>query len=154
VFQGAPLRGCQFTFACDGALARAPRGEAWQGALALAGQALDGLVEPSVGASTHYHTLAVHPLWDVTMQPTRRIGDHQFYRFHGRLGESAVLDGQYAGVEPERPFATPILAVSTHQPRAAHPGAAAFAVWGLPLATVSARGGAIVVAATPATLER
>ena len=57
VFQGQERRtGCQFTFTCDGALARLPDPAKWARAQVLAQQALAGAVVAKVGYATHYHT--------------------------------------------------------------------------------------------------
>ncbi len=86
VFQGATrATGCQFTFTCDGAMARRPTGPALDAALATAESALTGLVEPSVGWSTHYHTRWVVPYWAPALGKTALIGAHYFYRIPGRL---------------------------------------------------------------------
>jgi len=164
IYEGAPRRGCQFTFACDGSLDRPPRGPGWRTALAVAEQALDGFVEPSVGASTHYHTVAVHPLWDEEMQMVRRIGAHQFYRAPGLLGDPSALTGVYQGGEPDiadlgvRSQPDPAtLYSSLHGPpkleRAARHAVemapmarpAAFSIWGLQVATVRPNGDAVAV---------
>lgn len=147
VYEGAAHKGCQFTFACDGSLAHAPVGGGWRAALAIADQALDGYVERSVGASTHYHTTAVHPLWSATMTPTRQIGAHQFYRFPGVWGGVSMLEGVYAGAEPEINLARSAQATSNTAPlrrtiALAHP--ASFSVWGLQVAMVRA-GGAVIM---------
>ncbi|CAN5526142.1 hypothetical protein BH10PSE3_BH10PSE3_41230 [soil metagenome] len=50
VMQGSERKtGCQFTFTCDGALARAPNPTVWLRARAVAAAALNGKVEKSVG---------------------------------------------------------------------------------------------------------
>ncbi len=150
VYQGAPYRGCQFTFACDGSLARTPARDAWQTARAVAEHALAGYVETSVGASTHYHTTWVHPNWSATMTPTLRIGAHQFYRFPGAVGGVGALSGVYAGVEPVISKATLIgVAWSPARPSRPLPAIAPkqdeFSVWGLEIATIRPGGGVVRV---------
>ena len=50
VFQGSTLStGCQFTFTCDGSLARRPSPTAWKQAVQVADRALDGYVQKDVG---------------------------------------------------------------------------------------------------------
>ena len=161
VYQGAPRPGCQFTFACDGALARAPQPRAWREALEIADRALDGFVAAEVGASTHYHALWVRPAWSAALRPTLRIAAHQFYRLPGGLGEAAALTGVYAGAEPAidlhvagaAPTARLRLASARAMARSgaeaglAAPLPADFSVWGLTIARVTPRrSGAIVVA--------
>src|SRR5690606_26226798 len=64
VFEGAErATGCQFTFTCDGSLARAPSAAGWKRAEAVAEAALDGFVDEAVGHATHYHAVYVVPYW-------------------------------------------------------------------------------------------
>src|SRR5690606_41859712 len=65
VFQGAERStGCQFTFTCDGSMARRrPSVQAWESARQAASFALDGYADGTVGHATHYHTDWVHPYW-------------------------------------------------------------------------------------------
>ena len=57
VFQGQErTTGCQFTFTCDGALARTPGETAWARAREIARRALAGKVYAPVGYATHSHT--------------------------------------------------------------------------------------------------
>ncbi len=156
VFQGAARPGCQFTFACDGSLARAPAPRGWAEAEAVAAAALDGFVADPVSASTHYHALYVRPAWSTRLLPTLRIGAHQFYRFPGSGGEPARLVGAYAGVEPDAGVGilAPSADLSAANRRtvsarfvAVHaPAAAAFTVWGLGVALATPqRNGAVSI---------
>ena len=98
VFQGADrTTGCQFTFTCDGSLARRPSTTAWDTARNIAQAALAGRVEPSVGTSTHYHTIFVVPYWASSLQKITTLGAHIFYRFPGFWGTRAAYNGAYAG---------------------------------------------------------
>jgi len=81
--QGAPAPGCQFSFMCDGSLARKPSPEAWRNAETIARAALNGYVETSVGAATHYHADYVVPVWAATMLKLTKLGRHIFYRWPG-----------------------------------------------------------------------
>jgi spore germination cell wall hydrolase CwlJ-like protein len=104
VFQGSwRPTGCQFTFTCDGALARPPRPAAWQRALGIAADALAGYVEPSVGTATHYHADWVAPVWRLQLVKIAQIGTHIFYRWPGRMGGRAGFAMAYAGVEDTIP---------------------------------------------------
>ncbi len=87
VFQGA-LRGtgCQFSFTCDGSQRRALSRRTWAAAVLIAGQAIDGLLPPSVGAATHYHADYVAPRWAPAMVRVGQIGAHIFYHFPGPAG--------------------------------------------------------------------
>ncbi|WP_245653754.1 cell wall hydrolase [Novosphingobium rosa] len=101
VFQGSEkTTGCQFTFTCDGALARLPNRYFWERAQAVARAALAGYVFRPVGLATHYHTFAVHPYWDAAMNFIGQIGAHRFYRLPGPAGEGAAFRFAYAGGEP------------------------------------------------------
>ena len=102
VYQG-PMRaggGCQFSFTCDGSLARQPSRDAWSRARALAAEALAGRIYAPVGLSTHYHTHAVSPGWAPRLQWTTAIGAHTFYRLPGAPGEARAFAAAYAGSEP------------------------------------------------------
>ena len=101
VYQGTE-RGdikCQFTFGCDGAMARVPNQTAWQRARRVAMAALGGSVYAPVGLATHYHTLAVHPNWSTTLKPVAVIGAHIFYRWQGGAGTPAAFSARYTGLE-------------------------------------------------------
>ena len=64
VYQGAELpTGCQFTFTCDGSLARQPIPSIWSRARKIAMEALSGHVFAPVGHATHYHADYVLPYW-------------------------------------------------------------------------------------------
>jgi hypothetical protein len=83
VDQGAPAPGCQFSFMCDGSLTRKPAPDAWRDAEMIARAALNGYVETSVGAATHYHADYVVPVWAATMLKLTKLGRHIFYRWPG-----------------------------------------------------------------------
>jgi spore germination cell wall hydrolase CwlJ-like protein len=100
VFQGANLpTGCQFTFTCDGSLARPPSPPFWRAAQEVARRALEGYVQKDVGLATHYHTVWVVPYWQQTVLKVGQIGPHVFYRMSGALGAAPAFTGQYAGTE-------------------------------------------------------
>lgn len=101
VFQGAERRtGCQFTFTCDGALARRYSDEAWARARAVAAAALGGSVERAVGTATHYHTNWVVPYWSSSLDKISEVHTHLFFRWTGWWGTPPAFRGRYAGVEP------------------------------------------------------
>jgi spore germination cell wall hydrolase CwlJ-like protein len=102
VFEGAGGPVCQFSFACDGAMNRAPAPAAWREARRIAQAALDGYVMAGVGRATHYHTDWVAPAWGPRLTKIRQIGDHIFYRWPGGWGEPAAFTSRYSGIE--RPF--------------------------------------------------
>ena len=102
VYQGTE-RGdtlCQFTFGCDGSLARSPDPASWARARRIAIDALSGVVYPPVGLSTHYHTLAVNPVWNRTLTPTAIVGAHIFFRWPGGAGAPRAFLASYRGGEP------------------------------------------------------
>ncbi len=108
VYQGSARRtGCQFTFTCDGSLARRPSRGGWERASRIARAALAGSVYDPVGLSTHYHTLAVHPYWAPSLSRTTVIGAHVFYRWPGAAGEPAAFTFRYGGGEPQPGRAAP-----------------------------------------------
>jgi hypothetical protein len=101
VYQGSERStGCQFTFTCDGSLARRPSGASWAQAQQIAAEALSGSVYAPVGLATHYHTLWVHPFWAGTLDHIGTIGAHRFYRTRGAAGQAGAFTGGYAGFEP------------------------------------------------------
>lgn len=101
VYQGSNRStGCQFTFTCDGSLARRPGGSSWTAARRIASDALAGEVYAPIGHATHYHTLWVSPFWAASLDHVGTIGAHRFYRNRGAGGESAAFTERYAGYEP------------------------------------------------------
>jgi Cell Wall Hydrolase len=102
VYQGSERRtGCQFTFTCDGALARKPDPFLFARARMVAIGALFGQVEPLVGLATHYHTKQVVPYWRTDLVKLRTVGAHIFYGWKGREKSARGLRTTYAGIEPE-----------------------------------------------------
>lgn len=101
VFQGAErTTGCQFTFACDGALRRTPSSVAWTRARALAKQALAGAVDSDVGLATHYHTDWVMPVWSPKLEKIAKVRTHLFFRWPGAWGGKAAFRRSLAAGEP------------------------------------------------------
>lgn len=100
VYQGSERSGCQFSFACDGAMARAPARAAWTRAARVAADALGGSVFAAVGMATHYHTYAVTPSWNRSLVMTGSFGAHFFHRWKGWWGTSAAFAQVYRGHEP------------------------------------------------------
>ncbi len=102
VYQGAErTTGCQFTFACDGALLRVPSARGWQRARRIASEALKGYVFKPVGVSTHYHANWVVPYWASSLDRAATIGVHIFYRWSGGWGTPRAFFQRYAGIEPD-----------------------------------------------------
>lgn len=102
VYQGAmrPGGGCQFTFTCDGSLARTPVPTLWTRARQYAAEALAGRTYPGVGLSTFYHANYVFPSWAPRLVKTATIGAHIFYRLPGLAGAPGSFSDTYAGGEP------------------------------------------------------
>ncbi|MBA3940340.1 MAG: cell wall hydrolase [Sphingopyxis sp.] len=101
VFQGSQRAGvCQFTFSCDGAMARAPSKPNWLRASRIASAALGGYVFPKVGLATHYHTTAIWPRWGKSLVMTNIVGAHIFHRWRGRWGMPDAFRAPYPGREP------------------------------------------------------
>lgn len=104
VFQGAERStGCQFTFTCDGSLARAPAASYWRRAGDIAKAALAGYVYKPVGWATHYHTNWVVPYWSSSLVKAANVGTHIFYRWEGGWGRAPAFANRYAGKEPVLP---------------------------------------------------
>ena len=100
VFQGSERPGCQFSFACDGSMARAPVRMWWDRAHRVAGRALAGDVYAPVGLATYYHTGAVNPVWAARQTFIGAIGAHLFYRPPGGGGTATAFTDRYWGGEP------------------------------------------------------
>lgn len=116
VFQGSTRRtGCQFSFTCDGSLARRPSRSAWDKARDVARAALGGYVHAPAGLATHYHTLAVNPYWAPKLSALTVIGVHRFYGLPGSAGGLRAFASAYRGSEPT------ISAVQANDPRTADP---------------------------------
>jgi len=100
VFQGSDRPVCQFSFACDGAMARVPAPSVWLRSRRVAARALSGDVFAPVGLATHYHTYAVTPSWNRTLVMTGVFGAHFFHRWKGWWGTPAAFTDRYSGIEP------------------------------------------------------
>lgn len=101
VFQGQERQtGCQFTFTCDGALARTPSDAAWQRAISISRAMLLGQVYAPVGYSTHYHTDWVVPYWSPTLAKVAKVHTQIFYRWPGFWGTRAAFKQTLQSEEP------------------------------------------------------
>ncbi|MEG3164327.1 cell wall hydrolase [Sphingomonas sp. PB2P19] len=101
VFEGSDRStGCQFTFTCDGALARRPAEPGWQRARAVAAAALGGSVYKPVGYATHYHTDWVVPYWQSSLDKVAAVHTHLFFRWTGWWGTPAAFNRRVADGEP------------------------------------------------------
>jgi spore germination cell wall hydrolase CwlJ-like protein len=99
VYQGSSRPGCQFSFACDGSLYRAPDPKAWAISREIAAQALAGKVTSAVGMATHYHANYVSPYWAPKLTKITKIGAHIFYRWPGNWGRPGAFSDGYSGKE-------------------------------------------------------
>jgi len=95
VFQGAASQSCQFSFACDGSMARALESDAWDRARIIAERTLSGVVVADIGTATHFHTTSVQPEWGPQMLRVAQVGLHIFYRLnpHAPLANPATDRG-------------------------------------------------------------
>ncbi|CAN5199624.1 hypothetical protein BH10PSE13_BH10PSE13_25390 [soil metagenome] len=101
VFQGSDrTTGCQFTFTCDGALARIPSQAAWERSRTLARQMLEGTVDARVGYATHYHTNWIVPYWSSSLDKITSVGTHLFFRWKGWWGTPPAFHRALLGPEP------------------------------------------------------
>jgi spore germination cell wall hydrolase CwlJ-like protein len=102
VFQGSErTTGCQFSFACDGAMTRwRPSDAAWKRAREVATAELNGSVFAAVGYATHYHTDWVVPYWSSSLDKIAAIKTHLFFRWTGWWGTPAAFLKTVSGFEP------------------------------------------------------
>ena len=127
VYQGSErTTGCQFSFACDGSMARIPARAYWARAMKVAAAALNGQVFAPVGLATHYHTYAVTPSWNKSLVMTGAFGAHFFHRWQGWWGTPAAFNQHYTGHEPlpgphARPAQPPVLMASAGTRQRPHP---------------------------------
>jgi spore germination cell wall hydrolase CwlJ-like protein len=101
VYQGSQrATGCQFTFTCDGSLARTPVAYLWARSRLIASEALAGRIFAAVGYATHYHADYVVPYWAASLDKLAVVGRHIFYNFRGAAGSKSAFRQGYAGIEP------------------------------------------------------
>ncbi len=100
VYQGSDRPGCQFSYACDGSMARRPSGAGWLRASRIARHALAGYVYAPVGLATFYHTPQVNPSWNKRLITTSVLGNHIFFRMPGAQGAPSAFSDRYVGGEP------------------------------------------------------
>ena len=103
VFAGSQRRtGCQFSFTCDGSLARRLPEKVMASARAIAASALDGGNPARVAGATHYHADYVSPYWAPSLTRITKIGAHIFYRGAGTRDSGLRT-------QPFTPIAEPIV---------------------------------------------
>lgn len=99
VYQGADrLTGCQFSFTCDGSVARRYQRTGMAAARRRAARALAGATFRPVGNATHYHTDWVFPIWAGSLVKIAQIRTHIFYR----TGSGAERRALPAAGDPHR----------------------------------------------------
>ena len=129
VYQGSQrVTGCQFTFTCDGSLARMPLPALYRRAERLAREAMSGRVAPEVGNSTNYHADYVVPYWASSLNKLTQIGRHIFYGLRGAIGDRRAFRMRYDVAMEIDPAALPLevpteQAIAVPDPLAALPGA-------------------------------
>ncbi|WP_296679620.1 cell wall hydrolase [Novosphingobium sp.] len=102
VFEGSQREtGCQFSFTCDGSLARQYGAQAWDAARTRATLALTGQVFAPVGNATHYHTDWVYPYWSPKLIKLTQVDTHLFFRWPGYWGTPDAMRIGYRGGEPD-----------------------------------------------------
>jgi spore germination cell wall hydrolase CwlJ-like protein len=82
VYEGANQPGCQFSFTCNGDLARPKQPVAWMRAQTLAARILTGeeRLGDATGGATNFHAVSVEPEWATDLTRTVQIGNHIFYK--------------------------------------------------------------------------
>ncbi len=113
VFQRAG-GGCQFSFACNGAMHDAVEPTAWRRAIKVAQRAIGGAVMAEVGDATQFQA-ARSGGWAGGLFRVAQVGAHVFYRLVGRGGAPAASRTrpalpagpmQFATASPEAHMAT------------------------------------------------
>lgn len=106
VFQGVKQGGCQFSFACDGAMRRPLETAAWTRARRVASNALSGHVMRAVGQAISFHVVA---LGSEGRNQITRIGGHVFYMpGRARPGVAFARAAGAARMIAAAPVTTPI----------------------------------------------
>ena len=102
VFEGSQrATGCQFSFTCDGSLARRHAEASWAAARARADEMLGGATHAPVGNATHFHADYVYPWWSSQLDKVAQVGPHIFFRWRGFWGSRQALSARYGGGEPD-----------------------------------------------------
>ncbi len=115
VFQAAGNGGCQFSFVCDGAMARPLEPVAWRRARIVASHALQGYVMTAVGRALNFHAADGAP-GVRTGAPVARLGGHVFFTAAARPAPARDAEVRRAG--PVEPPSNPDPAAPHEAPRA------------------------------------
>ncbi len=90
VYEGAQPsnKGCQVSFACDGAMRQPKERTSWERMRKLAEAIVSGAVKLAgeTGHAIAYHSIDIRPAWAETMVKTAQIGNHVFYRRDPQAG--------------------------------------------------------------------
>ena len=141
VYQGSTRpTGCQFTFTCDGSLARGASSDGWARARKVAEAALAGVVYAPVGYATHYHADYVVPYWASSLAKNMVVGAHIFYRWAGGWGRAPAFTQSYSGREPDaRALRSAAMAAEAAQPAPASVAEAVAEIPGAELKPIAGR---------------
>ena len=122
VFQGVNRGGCQFSFACNGAMNRPIEPVAWSRARRVAANALGGHVMTAVGQAVSFH---VGSFASESSGAIARIGSHVFFMpGRGRASSPTHLlriAGGQGAVETQEPALAATVAAAAHDAAAAVP---------------------------------
>ncbi|MEJ2459045.1 MAG: cell wall hydrolase [Novosphingobium sp.] len=102
VYEGSERpTGCQFSFTCDGSLARRPSTLFWNRAGTIARQALNGYVYTPVGLATHYHTVQISPYWASPPEPSMQAASAYALPEADTTAHQARILPEAHGIRPE-----------------------------------------------------
>lgn len=108
IYAGAGRRsGCQFTFTCDGSLARRLPPALIAAARRVAETVLDGAAPRRMAGATHYHADYVQPWWAPSLVRLGSIGRHIFYRLPGAEPGGTIVPAPDAAATAPAPPAPP-----------------------------------------------
>jgi spore germination cell wall hydrolase CwlJ-like protein len=97
---GVVYQGCQFSFACNGAMRHGMSGAAWDRARSVAEHAMNGFVMTEIGNATSFHAARMGSGWSGGLMKVAQIGAHIFYRFAGSRGSAGMF---HEDAQPSRP---------------------------------------------------
>src|SRR5262245_54546256 len=76
---GTASRDCQFSWWCDGLSDKPKDRKAWERAVAIARDVINGAPDPTKGA-LYFHETHVSPSWRTQLRRVATIGSHIYYR--------------------------------------------------------------------------
>ncbi len=116
VFQAASRGGCQFSFVCDGAMARPLEPLAWRRARVVATRALEGYVMTAVGRALNFHAADVVPAG--AGPAVARLGGHVFFIAAARQASGRDVSARRAAGADTIAATDASAATTHHAPRA------------------------------------